>query len=153
MVVTLIVGGWYLVKKTMVPVEEEVMVGDNLEVGDALLEKFEKMGEVSETAEKAELRPVTGRAGSGIATREVINGKLVHTVMADLSVLGEGEFYEGWLVGKTVVSTGKLAEKKGGWLLEYVGEASLADYDSVVITLERKDDGKPEAHVLEGLFK
>lgn len=151
-IVILVGGGWYLMK-TMSDTVEVGQVGENTEVGDALLERFEKVGKMSETAEKLELKPVAGKTGSGIATREIVGGKLVHTVMADLPELEKGTFYEGWIVGDTVVSTGKMVETKGGWVLEYTGDASLINHDRVVITLETKDDKKPEVHVLEGVFK
>lgn len=73
--------------------------------------------------------------------------------MADLPELGNGEFYEGWLIGgERRVNVGKLIKEKGGWLLEFVGDEGLVEYDLVVITLEVRDDKSPEK-VLKGTFK
>jgi len=147
------VGGWYWMTNRVEP-EDVIEVGDNLEISEEVLERFRGMGEVSDTAERVELKPVEGESGFGVATREVMGGRLYHSVMADLPELGNGEFYEGWLVdGERRVNVGKLIKEKGGWLLEFVGDEGLVEYDLVVITLEVRDDKSPEKEVLKGTFK
>lgn len=147
------VGGWYWMTNRVEP-ESVIEVGDNLEISEEVLERFRGMGVVSDTAEKVELRSVEGGSGFGVATREVIDGRLFYSVMADLPELRNGEFYEGWLVdGERKVSVGKLVKEKGGWLLEFVGDEGLVKYDLVVITLEVRDDKTPEKEVLRGTFK
>jgi len=147
------VGGWYWMTNRVEP-EDVIEVGDNLEISEEVLERFRGMGEVSDTAERVELKPVEGKSGFGVATREVMSGRLYHSVMADLPELGNDEFYEGWLVdGERRVSVGKLIKEKGGWLLEFVGDEGLVEYDLVVITLEVRDDKSPEKEVLKGTFK
>lgn len=147
------VGGWYWMTNRVEP-EDVIEVGDNLEISEEVLERFRGMGEVSDTAERVELRPVEGESGFGVATREVMGGRLYHSVMADLPELGNDEFYEGWLIdGERRVNVGKLVKEKGGWLLEFVGDEGLVEYDLVVITLEVRDDKSPEKEVLKGTFK
>jgi len=148
-----VVGCWYWVTNRVEP-EGLIEVGDNLEIGEEVLERFKGMSELSDTAEKIELRPVKGESGFGVATREVVGGQFFHTVMADLPELGDDEFYEGWLVDEMrKVSMGKLVKEKGGWLLEFVGDEGLVEYDLVVITLEVRDDKSLEKEVLRGTFK
>lgn len=148
-----LVGSWYWMTNRVEP-EDVIEVGDNLEISEEVLERFRGMGEVSDTAERVELRPVEGELGFGVATRELMGGRLYHSVMADLPELGNGEFYEGWLVdGERRVNVGKLIKEKGGWLLEFVGDGGLVEYDLVVITLEVRDDKSPEKEVLKGTFK
>ncbi len=147
------VGGWYWMTNRVEP-EDVIEVGDNLEISEEVLERFRGMGEVSDTAERVELKPVEGESGFGVATREVMGGRLYHSVMADLPELGNDEFYEGWLIdGERRVNVGKLVKEKGGWLLEFVGDEGLVEYDLVVITLEVRDDKSPEKEVLKGTFK
>jgi len=149
----IVVAGWYWMTNRVEP-ESVIEVGDNLEISEEVLERFKGVSELSEWSEKVELRPVTGETGLGLATREVVDGQLLHSVMADLPELRGGEFYEGWLVnGERKVSVGKLVKEKGGWLLESVGDKGLVEYDSVVITLEVRDDNIPEKEVLKGTFK
>ena len=115
---------------------------------------------IPEDVDKAELEDVSGRDGSGVATRKYENGTFSHMVLADLPDPAAGTFYEGWLVrGKMgdanfiYISTGKLTVAKGGYLLEFQSKTiDYSDYTGVVVTLEKINDGKPETHVLEGSF-
>ena len=148
-----VVGGWFWMTNRVEP-GDVIEVGDNLEIDEEVFERFRGMGGVSDTAEKIELRPVVGESGFGVATREMIGEQLFYSVMADLPELGNGEFYEGWLVdGDRDVSMGRLVKEKGGWLLEYVGNKELVRYDLVVVTLEVRDDKIREKEVLKGVFK
>jgi len=117
------------------------------------LEESFKM-EIPDDVEKAELKDVAGKIATGIATRKFIEGLFTHTVIVDIPDPAEGYYYEGWLVKEDgeLVSTGKLRIAKGGYLLEYSSAVDYSDYSGVVITLESKDDGVPEEHVLEGTF-
>lgn len=115
--------------------------------------------EIPEDYEKADLKDVTGGQGSAIATRNLEAGVFKHMVLADLPDPASGTFYEGWLVrGKSgdnnfaFISTGKLRIAKGGYLLEFESSKDYSDYTGVVITVEKVNDKKPEAHVLEGSF-
>ena len=90
-----------------------------------------------------------------MATRTV-EGEYVHTVTANLGDPAPGDFYEGWVVGPSVVSTGALEEEEDGvWTLVYTSTEDLSEHDRVVITEETSAnglDGIPEDHVLEGSF-
>ena len=93
--------------------------------------------------------------GNSYILRE--DSKLSHlvTIIANsLSDPEDGKFYEGWLVDQDsdkFISTGKLFQTPvGEWKLEYVANQTYPEYDYVVITLETKDDGQPEEHVIEG---
>ncbi|MFC1710338.1 anti-sigma factor [Patescibacteria group bacterium] len=110
--------------------------------------------DIPDDVEKAELKDIAGKIATGIATRKFIDGKFTHTALVDLPDPAEGYFYEGWLAKEDgeLVSTGKLRVAKGGYLLEFSSDVDYSDYSGVVITLESKDDGKPEEHVLEGSF-
>ncbi len=105
--------------------------------------------------EEIELVSVGVYEGSGTATRTV-EGEYVHTVTAKIGEPVEGDFYEGWLVGPSIISTGKLTEEfPGEWSLTYTSDKDLFEYTSVVITEETEANGldnKPEDHVLEGSF-
>lgn len=105
--------------------------------------------------EETQLVAVGGYEGSGTATR-TISGDFLHEVVAELGPPADGDFYEGWLVGPTVVSTGPLIDEGGGmWSLVFGNEDDLSQHNQVVITEETADngfDGIPEDHVLEGSF-
>ncbi|MDX1765468.1 MAG: hypothetical protein R3313_00790 [Candidatus Saccharimonadales bacterium] len=105
--------------------------------------------------ETAALKAVGSYTGSGTATR-TIEGAYVHEVIAELGNPSPGDFYEGWLVGPSVVSIGKLTTKGfGQWRLFFTTEKDLSQHDRIVITEETLAnglDGIPEDHVLEGSF-
>lgn len=127
----------------------------------AVQEKIEESFnvEIPEDVEKTELKDVAGGNASGMATRKFENGVFSLLVLADLPDAEAGSFYEGWLVkgkvGETdfdIVSTGKLRQAKGGYLLEFKSAKDYSDYNQVVVTLEKKPDNLPEKHILEGSF-
>lgn len=105
--------------------------------------------------EEAELSAVDPYTGSGTATRTV-SGRFIHEVVAQLGDPAPGDFYEGWLVGPSVVSTGELmSEGDGEWSLTFTTGEDLSMHDRIVITEETLAnglDGIPEDHVLEGSF-
>lgn len=104
----------------------------------------------------AELTAVNGYIASGSAERWSADMLYMHEVIAELPELPAGKFYEGWLVGETVVSTGRLEnELPGEWSLVYSSEEDLFNHNQIVITEETEAnglDGIPEIHVLEGSF-
>lgn len=95
-------------------------------------------------------------AYGGTTDRWESSGVFGHEVIANLPDAPEGKFYEGWLVGSTVVSTGRLInEFDDQWSLLFESQDLLLSHDQVVITEETEEnglDGKPERHVLEGSF-
>ena len=117
-------------------------------------------GSTDPRQQEAELSPVGGYLGSGVATRLYASPVFVHTVMAQLPTLDTDSFYEGWLVkpspdGPQFFSTGRLQNTASAFVLLYQGEQDYSDYSKVVITKETAAnglDGIPEEHVLEGDF-
>ena len=108
---------------------------------------------IPEDLESIELKDVSGSNARGLATRKFEDGLYSHTVLADLPDPETGEFYEGWLTMDTkFISTGKLTVAKGGFLLEFSSTTDYSEYDGVVITKEKLNDGTPEMHILEGSF-
>ena len=106
--------------------------------------------------EEINLQPVNDYSGKATATRTINEQPFVHKVFADLDDPAEGKFYEGWLVGPSIVSTGELSKNSDGiYIIEFSSDEDLSEHDDVVITEETLADGldgKPEAHVLEGSF-
>lgn len=107
--------------------------------------------------ESISLADVAGGSSTGTATRSFDGTKFLHTVAAYLPPPGAGEFYEGWLVSETeapaFISTGRLGEVGGGqYALVFSSTRKLYAHNKVVVTLETRDDGRPETHILEGNF-
>lgn len=99
---------------------------------------------IPDDVEKTSLVDVSGGNGSGIATR--------NEVLVDLPDPELSTFYQAWLEkdGK-LISIGKMAMEKGGWLVRYNG-AAYPDYNKVIVSLEKVFDSKIEQKVLEGSF-
>lgn len=151
-VLVVVVSVWW-VRRGVWKQDDLLSVGDGKMIVPLGMEKeFEEVGiVVSDDASKVELGDVSSGSSRGVASVEKDGNFYVHYVVADLPELAEG-FYEGWLVNSKgdVLYTGKLENKKGGWVLEFRTDKDLSDYKKVVITEEIKDDEKPEKHVLEG---
>lgn len=134
--------------------------GEEFLVGDVVSELSSQLGvSVPEDVERISLSDVSGGTGTGLATRKFDGGPFIHSVLAALPDLSSGTFYEGWLVrgevgdeDYSVLSTGKLRQSKGGYLLEFSSSQDLSDHSQVVVTVESMDDGEPETHILEGSF-
>lgn len=103
-----------------------------------------------------DLVAIDGSSSSGAAARQLSGSLFKHTVSADLPAPTADKFYEGWIVGSSVVSTGELKQVGDRWELAFSGQQALFNnLDKVVITLETKAsglDGNPETHILEGSF-
>jgi len=95
-------------------------------------------------------------SSSGVAYRLFEKGKLYHLVVANMSDLEEGNFYEGWLVQPDPLeffSTGvREKNEEGQWVLTYNTDGELFNYYRVVITEETVVDSVPEKHIIEGDF-
>jgi Anti-sigma-K factor rskA, C-terminal len=108
---------------------------------------------VPTSAQKADLKDITGGSQMGLATLDKVNGQNEYTVIANLEDPQPGFFYQAWIVnGGDYVSLGKLTLAKGGWLINYNTTKDLSDHKSVWVTLEKVFDNTPETHVLEGSF-
>ena len=115
-----------------------------------------KGAEAPDVVEEATLSPVNNYDATGTATRSYEEGQFMHEIVATIQQPAEGKFYEGWLVGERVVSTGRLDNEGGNdWSLVFTTEEDLSSFDRIVVTEETEADGldgKPETHVLEGSF-
>ena len=113
--------------------------------------------ELPDVIEEATLTAVGSIKGSGGATRSFGTSGFNHEIVASLQLPAEGKFYEGWLVGDSVVSTGALTDEGDNeWSLVFTSDTDLRNgHDAIVVTEETLEDGldgKPEKHVLEGSF-
>jgi len=155
-VVLLVVGGFLMLRGGNGQGLDEAALGEGIEIEERASEFAKQMGvTLPEDVEKASLADVSGGEGSGIATRDFVEGSFSHSVLAAVPEPVAGSWYEGWLVRPDpfdVVYTGKLRVAKGGWVLDYTANEDLTDHTQVVVTLEKVDDQKPEAHILEGSF-
>lgn len=107
----------------------------------------------------AGLADVTGGSSYGLAHATLENN--VFTLVADmggLPVLGEGYYYEGWLVKRGedlhVLSTGRAEIFGDGYANVFQSPTDYSDYDFFVLTLEPdNNDPSPDEHILEGTLK
>ena len=109
---------------------------------------------IPDNLERADLRDVAGKKGTGLATRSYENGKFTFTVLANLPDLTSGGFYQVWLIKDgTNLSLGKMRIAKGGYLLEFTSNKDYLDYKGVLVTEEKVFDSKVENRTLEGSFQ
>lgn len=151
-IILAILAGFIFWRQRTYKEEEELTIPQTLSVEDEIEEMFKV--EIPEDVDKAELKDVSGGDASAIATRKYEAGKFIHTVLADLPDPETGKFYQGWLFkgDEALVSTGKMREAKGGWIIEFESSTNYTDYNKVVVTLEGTSDLNPEKHILEGSF-
>lgn len=164
--VILLIGGFVLYTQTQTPQtttprnkasqstgEFTDTGGDPLENQDLLDDLINDPNSLSGT-----LEDVSGGNSSGIAYVLRKDGKLWHTVNANLPEPPLGTVYEGWLVNKTPAlaffSTGLLEKQdNGAYTLSYTNQSPFFGYDEVVVTIESEVDEIPEEHILEGVVK
>lgn len=106
-----------------------------------------------EDADRANLKDVAGTNSVGVATRMSKEGATDYSVLASLPDPERGEHYEAYLVGEDgeEVLLGRLAEGKGGWMLDYSSSEDL-EGARVLISRETNSDGQPDEVLLEGTF-
>ena len=117
----------------------------------------EQQKAVEQSRETTTLTDVTGGSSTGTATRSFDGSNFLHTLSTQLPSSGSGQFYEGWLVSETsdpkVISSGRLSVLQSGqYALVFNSSTNLFSHPQVVVTLESRDDGRPETHILEGSF-
>lgn len=152
-VLAIIAGIVYFVKR---PANKLPQVTDTPQSEELFSEKFKY--DIPAGADRVDLKDISGGESSGLATRNYQNGVFTHAVLADLPDPSEG-YYEGWLIkGKEgdkdyrFISTGRLKIAKGGFMLEFSSGRDYSDYSRVVVSLESKNDNKPDKPILEGNF-
>ena len=151
LVILAALAGFIYFRQKNIRKSQELTTPQTLSLEDQLEDAFKV--KLPEDVDKAELMDVAGGTASGIATRKFESGKFTHAVLADLPDTAAGAFYQGWLVmGDNVLSTGRLREAKGGFILEFESNKDYSGYNKVVVSLEEKADAAPEKHILEGSF-
>ena len=133
---------------------------EDIEPSPSIEEQLEEQfkTEIPEDADKVELEDATGGDARGIAFRKIVGGVLVLSFLADLVEPDEGSFYQAWVVKEDeegqeeMISLGKLAPAKGGYVLDYSTQKDLEGYDTVVISKEKTFDNQMEEKVLESSF-
>lgn len=158
-VILVLIAGlwWWRRERTMSKSQVLPAEGEGVNIEDRASELAKRFGVVlRDNLERTELKDVTRGTGRGVATRAYVDGKFEGTILAELPEPQLGEWYEGWWIREEPFSSiyaGRLRIAKGGFLLEFTQGVDLRDHPKVVVTLERRDDRKPEIHVLEGEFK
>ncbi|MCH7641267.1 anti-sigma factor [Patescibacteria group bacterium] len=132
--------------KNMMVEKDETMVMED----DMKLSIMENPDSLSGT-----LKDVAGGNSSGTAYVLGRDGKLSHTVTANLPDPSGGNVYEGWLVNKTpsltFFSTGVMEKQADEtYTLSFMADKLFEGYNFVVITEETVVDSTPETHILEG---
>ena len=135
-------------KNMMVEKDETMMMDKNM-----MVSVMDNPDSLSET-----LKDVSGGSGAGMAYVLRREGKLWHTVTANLPDPRTGTVYEGWLVNKKPTlkffSTGVMEKQEdGAYTLSFMSDNPYEGYNFVVITLETEVDATPEAHILEGTVR
>jgi hypothetical protein len=124
-------------------VDEELQVPQTLSVEDEIEDMFSL--QIPEDVDKAELLDKIGGDASAIATREFVDNKFTHTVLADLPDLEIGSYVAELVKDDEVLETGVLRAAKGGYILEYQSDKDLSEYKTVRVKLG-------DETVLEGSF-
>lgn len=126
----------------------------DLSIPELKSEDYDECGE----GESIELGAVNGFSGNGNAVRSYCNGEYHLVTTSNIGEPPEGKFFEGWLIGLRVISTGAFEKQDdGSYVNEFTANSNYIElgYDRVVITEENKADGLDEehgGHVLEGSF-
>ncbi|MDP9212079.1 MAG: anti-sigma factor [bacterium] len=110
---------------------------------------------LSPAQQVAVLAPQPGQEGSGEAARMAAEDRFVLAVSADLPDPKDDAFYEVYLTQPEPLSqfaAGRLYKVGERWVMTLDQTRDASAYAQVSITLERKDDDKPEEAVLTGSF-
>jgi hypothetical protein len=111
---------------------------------------------IQSTIESATLTAAAGQTGTGIATRQFIDGMFIHGVTAELPDPPAGQSYAGWLVqgGDTASAefTGTLMKQGADYTLDYSSPTDQQDFSEVRITLQTTLNQPMQSTVLSGTF-
>lgn len=108
------------------------------------------------------LLDVSGGTASGAAIRSISSGVSQHSVYASLPDPPQGEFYQAWVVGlaNDFITIGRLSMDETGVysvISDYNFDPSdtfaFSDlFNTVIVTLEKEDNGVTGTKILEGYF-
>lgn len=106
-------------------------------------------------SQKITMIDVIGSNTSGIAYFLRENGKLFVTAQANMPDAPEGEYFQAWLMKETprryYVPLGKLKHNGIGKFISNTAlDSDYADFNTMIITLEKNDDKLPERFVMQG---
>jgi hypothetical protein len=106
-------------------------------------------------SKKVEMKDVIGSNTSGTAYLLRENGKLFVTAIANMPDAPEGEYFQAWLMKENprryYVPLGKLSHFGiGKFITNTALDSDYADFNAVIITLEKNDDKLPERFVMQG---
>jgi hypothetical protein len=108
----------------------------------------------------AALADVTGGQSFGLAHARFAKGTYtLVSVMGGLPTLGEGYFYEGWLIKRgspfRVLSTGRVQLIEGKFVNIYSSKEDWSSFDFYALTLEpeNNDPAANGEHILEGMIR
>jgi hypothetical protein len=101
------------------------------------------------------MKDVIGSNTSGTAYLLRENGKLFVTAIANMPDAPEGEYFQAWLMKENprryYVPLGKLSHFGiGKFITNTALDSDYADFNAVIITLEKNDDKLPERFVMQG---
>ncbi len=111
--------------------------------------------EIPEDIDKTELKKNSNEEGMAIATREVVAGKFVLTVLANVP---DGDYYAALVRGNPsddnfgLIPAGQLRLAKGGYLIEFQSSEDLSDYKRIVVSKTPITTSIPQELVFDGSF-
>ena len=139
-------------------VEQKVMEEKGVVEEKAMMTMvYQYAGELSDVTKGKVIRGTsTDGKSSGVAKANFKDGVYnLYATFSNLPDLKDSNFYEGWIVRKSlrysVISTGKLEKVGNMYTNLYTSEVDLTDHSFYVLTLEPNDGNpKPADHILEG---
>lgn len=108
------------------------------------------------TIQSIDLSPALNQTGTGIATRQYIDGIFVHGITAELPDPPTGQTYGGWLVmnGDTAhaLFTGTLMKQGTSYSLDYSSPLDQRSYTEVRVTAQTGASQAMQTMVMSGTF-
>lgn len=113
---------------------------------------------IPSSAQKITLSDLTGGNATGLAARDFLDNTFTITILADLPDAKLGTFYQAWIVkgndlqSPSKLSLGRLAQEKGGFVVNFTVNKDYSDYNLVVVSEETQADSTIEKPILQGSF-
>lgn len=149
----LIVGAFFYFKSQFAPSDDigRVPEGEGIKIEDRATDLLNTLGVRGDhTVQLHAVGELSGSDAFGVVSWSEADGKISLTVTASLPDPA-GRTYYAWLVqGPTVLRIGALRSEKAGYILDFSGDTSLAEYTTVVVSSEPRDGYQITHPVLEG---